>query len=106
MEFEACPAFLMCQGVGWDRVAGSILLASFGFLVACWICLTFFQVKKRFFFPFFCMFVSVHDSVCNDLWNYNISSQMWTWMAGSNQTNQIGVYGQKVDNQIGRFFPF
>lgn len=29
----------------------------------------------------------------NDLWKYNVSSDMWVWMAGSNSTNQQGVYG-------------
>lgn len=29
----------------------------------------------------------------NDLWKYNIASNSWTWMKGSNFTNQSGVYG-------------
>ena len=31
----------------------------------------------------------------NDLWKYNISSGQWTWVSGSNLTNQAGVYGTK-----------
>lgn len=31
----------------------------------------------------------------NDLWKYNISSGQWTWMSGSNLSNQNGVYGTK-----------
>jgi hypothetical protein len=31
----------------------------------------------------------------NDLWRYNINSNMWTWMKGSNLTNQSGVYGTR-----------
>jgi len=29
----------------------------------------------------------------NDLWKYDISSNEWTWMSGSDQPNAIGVYG-------------
>ena len=29
----------------------------------------------------------------NDLWEFNPSTQEWTWMAGSNTVNQAGVYG-------------
>jgi hypothetical protein len=29
----------------------------------------------------------------NDLWNYNIGSGQWTWIAGSNTVNATGVYG-------------
>jgi hypothetical protein len=29
----------------------------------------------------------------NDLWQYNISSNQWTWMSGSNTINQRGIYG-------------
>lgn len=29
----------------------------------------------------------------NDLWKYDIASNQWTWMSGSNTSNQPGVYG-------------
>lgn len=29
----------------------------------------------------------------NDLWRYNISTNEWTWMSGTNLTQQNGVYG-------------
>jgi Galactose oxidase, central domain len=29
----------------------------------------------------------------NDLWKYNIATNMWTWMKGSNTIGQAGVYG-------------
>jgi Galactose oxidase, central domain len=29
----------------------------------------------------------------NDLWEYNTSNGQWTWVAGSNQINQDGIYG-------------
>jgi hypothetical protein len=29
----------------------------------------------------------------NDLWRYNIATNEWTWMKGSNAANQQGVYG-------------
>jgi gliding motility-associated-like protein len=31
----------------------------------------------------------------NDLWMYNIATNMWTWKGGSQLTNQPGVYGTK-----------
>ena len=31
----------------------------------------------------------------NDLWKYNIGTNQWTWMSGSNNLNQSGVYGSK-----------
>lgn len=31
----------------------------------------------------------------NDLWNYDIASDQWTWMAGGNTVNQPGIYGTK-----------
>jgi N-acetylneuraminic acid mutarotase len=29
----------------------------------------------------------------NDMWKYNIASNMWTWMSGDNTANNYGVYG-------------
>lgn len=29
----------------------------------------------------------------NDLWKYNITSGLWTWMSGANTSNAYGVYG-------------
>jgi len=31
----------------------------------------------------------------NDLWKYNITSNEWTWMSGSNIPDQSGIYGTK-----------
>ncbi len=31
----------------------------------------------------------------NDLWKYNPSTNQWTWVSGTNLTNQFGVYGVK-----------
>jgi len=31
----------------------------------------------------------------NDLWKYNIASNMWTWMSGNNTLNPVGNYGIK-----------
>lgn len=31
----------------------------------------------------------------NDLWKYNVSTNEWTWVTGSNGINQLGVYGTK-----------
>jgi hypothetical protein len=42
---------------------------------------------------------SIYDSTginswfLNDLWKYNPTSNMWTWVSGANSTNQGGVYG-------------
>jgi len=29
----------------------------------------------------------------NDLWKYNIATNMWTWMGGDNTVSTSGVYG-------------
>ena len=34
----------------------------------------------------------------NDLWRYRVNDSTWTWMQGSNIAEQIGVYGQKGEN--------
>ena len=31
----------------------------------------------------------------NDLWRYRLNDSTWTWISGSNTTNQRGVYGEK-----------
>jgi N-acetylneuraminic acid mutarotase len=31
----------------------------------------------------------------NDLWRYDVSDGLWTWMSGANTVNQAGVYGVK-----------
>src|SRR5579872_4974052 len=33
--------------------------------------------------------------VLNDLWKYDISANLWTWVSGSNTGNAFGVYGTK-----------
>jgi len=33
------------------------------------------------------------NSFLNDLWKYDIATNMWTWISGSNTTNQTSVYG-------------
>ena len=33
------------------------------------------------------------DPLLNDLWQYNPTSNQWTWMSGSNQSNTQGSYG-------------
>jgi hypothetical protein len=32
----------------------------------------------------------------NDLWKYNPTTNEWTWVSGSNTSNQVGVYGTKL----------
>ena len=29
----------------------------------------------------------------NDMWQYNVSSGIWTWMSGTNLNNNAGTYG-------------
>lgn len=46
----------------------------------------------------------------NDLWRYNIASNQWTWIGGTNQLNQFGNYGtlsvtSSTNNPGGREFP-
>ena len=31
----------------------------------------------------------------NDLWQYNPTTSLWTWMGGSNTNNAVGIYGTK-----------
>jgi len=31
----------------------------------------------------------------NDLWMFNITSQMWTWVSGNNTVKAVGAYGTK-----------
>lgn len=38
---------------------------------------------------------SSNNGLLNDLWKYNVSTNNWTWVGGSNITNQVGVYGTK-----------
>jgi len=35
------------------------------------------------------------SSNLNDLWKYNLSTNMWTWVSGDNLLNQAGVYGTR-----------
>lgn len=32
------------------------------------------------------------NGILNDLWEYNIANNQWTWVTGSNMANQTGVY--------------
>lgn len=46
----------------------------------------------------------------NDLWRYNIASNQWTWVSGSNTNNQNGVYGtlsipSPANIPGGKYFP-
>jgi hypothetical protein len=36
---------------------------------------------------------SVPPGLLNDLWNYNATTNQWTWISGSKTTNQSGNYG-------------
>lgn len=38
---------------------------------------------------------SSNSNYLNDLWRYNPSTGAWTWMSGSNDNNQAGIYGTK-----------
>ena len=35
------------------------------------------------------------DGYLNDLWRYDPATNQWTWVSGSNTTNQVGVYGTR-----------
>jgi N-acetylneuraminic acid mutarotase len=37
----------------------------------------------------------INQGVFNDLWRYNIATNMWTWMKGSQFNGQLGIYGIK-----------
>lgn len=36
----------------------------------------------------------------NDLWEFNPSSNEWTWVSGSNSANQIGIYGAVATSSL------
>ncbi len=36
----------------------------------------------------------------NDVWKYNIVTNNWTWVSGSNLTNDLGIYNQKCDPNV------
>lgn len=36
----------------------------------------------------------------NDLWKYNVTTKNWVWVAGSNITNQKGIYGTKGTESV------
>jgi hypothetical protein len=40
--------------------------------------------------------VGTANGILNDLWMYNIASNEWTWVAGSNKANQTGVYANQT----------
>ena len=39
----------------------------------------------------------------NDLWIFNVTSQMWTWVSGSNAVTAVGVYGTKGVPTVNNF---
>ena len=41
-------------------------------------------------------------SYLNDLWRYNVTTDAWAWMTGSNYTDQAGSYG--IKGQYGSFY--
>jgi N-acetylneuraminic acid mutarotase len=40
------------------------------------------------------------EGLLNDLWQYSPSSGEWTWMSGSNTTNQSGAYGTQENASL------
>lgn len=43
----------------------------------------------------FWLFGGYSNEVWNDLWRFNTSTQMWTWVSGSEYSESSGVYGTK-----------
>jgi len=41
------------------------------------------------------LFGGMDPNYVNDLWKYDITTNEWTWMSGSNTSNQFAVYGTK-----------
>jgi hypothetical protein len=39
-------------------------------------------------------------AILNDLWEYNIGTQQWIWISGSNLANQTGVYGSQATSNL------
>lgn len=38
---------------------------------------------------------NAYNTLLNDLWKYNLYTNQWTWVAGNDQPNRPGVYGQQ-----------
>jgi hypothetical protein len=39
-------------------------------------------------------------AILNDLWEYNVATQQWIWVSGSNLANQTGVYGSQATSNL------
>ncbi len=39
--------------------------------------------------------MGLSTSYLNDLWQYNVNTNMWTWVTGANKHNESGIYGVK-----------
>ena len=40
------------------------------------------------------------DLLLNDLWRYRVNDSTWTWISGSNTTNQPGNYEKGATNSV------
>jgi hypothetical protein len=39
-------------------------------------------------------------AILNDLWEFNITTKMWTWVSGANLANQTGNYGAQATSNL------
>jgi hypothetical protein len=39
-------------------------------------------------------------SILNDLWEFNVTTKQWKWVAGSNLANQTGSYGAQASSNL------
>lgn len=42
-------------------------------------------------------------NMMNDLWKYNVQTNMWTWISGSNQLAQKGIYGIRGQESVANY---
>lgn len=39
------------------------------------------------------MFIRFITGQLNDMWMFNITTKLWTWLTGNNSINAVGTYG-------------
>ena len=93
MELEEYHQLLICQVLVLIPYLGLIPVELFGYLVDQAMIQQIQQVGYLNISSFVYLTRITASGQLNDLWKYNISTNQWTWMSGSNDTNQLGIYG-------------
>jgi hypothetical protein len=90
-EFLRPPMFLEAETA---PLIGLIMKETFGFLVVIFMRSKYHHFNVSRNIHIVCWFVEFFfEDYYNDLWKFD--GEEWTWVSGSNTSNQNGVYGQK-----------